>query len=112
MIAVALALVASVDAAQAAVKANNQFAIALFEKLPKGNAKGNKFISPLSAFQALSMAMDGAEGEPRAQRKGALFATKLPLEELDGANPALLSSFKARESRLSVANSLWADKDI
>lgn len=95
-----------------AAQANNQFGLGLFKTVTKRNDKGNKFLSPVSAYLALSMAYNGASGETLNQMEATLGLARLDRDEVNQANQLLIRSLNSRgsEFQLSVANSLWSRK--
>ncbi len=108
-----LALFISVSAfavdARVAGEASNQFGVQLFKSTTKRTAKGNKFLSPLSAYLALSMAYNGTEGTTQAEMEKALALTGMTRDEANDANRQLIAALTTgRDFDLSVANSLWA----
>lgn len=98
--------------AKGAAKANNAFGVKLFRETKKETDKGNKFLSPVSAYLALSMAYNGATGRTRAEMESALAVAGLVRDDVNEGNLALLKSLTSRrkEFELAIANSLWAKK--
>lgn len=93
----------------AAAQANNEFGIALFKATAKRTAQGNKFLSPISAFLALSMAYNGTEGQTQAEMERALAVTGLTRTQVNHANRELIAALTTdRDFELRIANSLWA----
>ncbi|MCK5676009.1 MAG: outer membrane lipoprotein-sorting protein, partial [Verrucomicrobia bacterium] len=90
----------------------NQLTFDLYEKL-SGKDDGNLFVSPYSISTALAMAYGGARGETAGQMEGCLrFGGQ------GATHPALSLLRKTLNSvqekghvQLSVANSLWPQKD-
>jgi serpin B len=86
---------------------DNQFGFEVMGKLHKEGE--NVFISPLSISTALQMTAGGAKGETRDEMTQALHVKDLALPE---CNKALLDACNSRKDfKLSVANSLWSDKE-
>lgn len=90
---------------------NNDFAFDMFEKLQE-EERNNIFFSPYSISEALVMTYAGAKGTTQSQMATALH--------FDHDNQALHNNFNALDLHLnytdsnytlSVANSLWPDKD-
>ncbi len=97
--------------ARTAARANNQFGVNLFKASTARSAKGNKFLSPTSAFLALSMLDNGAEGTTRAGIETTLALAGITREELNDANLLLMSKLQTgRDFTLGIANSLWGKK--
>jgi len=94
----------------AVVKGNNEFAVALYDKLRSQG--GNLFFSPESVSAALAMTYAGARGNTAAEMAKTLRFT-LPPDRLHPAMGALLAGLNApREAyQLRVANALWAEQD-
>lgn len=101
---------------QALVAGNSHFAFDLYRML-RAEA-GNLFLSPYSISTALAMTYAGARGETERQMADTLHFT-LPQERLHPAFNALdlavtrpgQSAEEAEYFRLSVANSLWGQRD-
>jgi serpin B len=96
------------------VSANNSFGFKLFEELTEQNPGKNVFISPTSIAIALEMTYNGARGETQQAMAEALQLKEMSLQELNQANAAIMKSLNDLNSdvQLSIANSLWANKDI
>ncbi|AQQ53119.1 serpin family protein [Planococcus lenghuensis] len=93
------------------VQANNQLGMELLPEI-SANENGNKFISPLSLYMALSMLYNGADGKTAAEIADVLNTSLTP-EEMSRAN-ASLSMMLANNSEsvvLEVANSVWLNED-
>lgn len=95
------------------VKSYNDFALHLGDKLLKESNGENLFISPLSVTFALSLVLNGAEGETRAELQQALGLEGLTLEALNKGNKVLtdLLTYEDTEVELKIANGLWARKE-
>lgn len=111
-------LVASVALAEterdvaAVVAGNSSFGFELYQKLSE--KEGNIFFSPYSISTALAMTYAGAKGQTEKEMAGVLHFS-LPQEKLPEAFSKLQSSLNALQNKgcmnLSIANSLWAQKD-
>lgn len=113
LVSVALAAVLAVPSfgadGQVAANANNEFGLELFKNTQKTTAKGNKFLSPASAYLALAMLYNGATGETADQIAEALALTGLTLEEINESSQALMTALtETSEFELNIANSVWA----
>ncbi|MCL6604488.1 MAG: serpin family protein [Paenibacillus sp.] len=95
------------------VKAYNDFALHLADKLLKESSGENLFISPLSITFALSLVLNGAEGGTRAELQQALGVEGMTLEALNKGNEVLtdLLTYEDTEVELKIANGLWARKE-
>ena len=97
--------------AQSIVQNNSAFGFDLYQKLKA--EKGNLFFSPYSISTALSMAYTGARGKTKEEMAKVLHFT-LKQELLHKSFSSLQSYLKAvqdkGEVKLSIANSLWAQK--
>jgi len=95
---------------QAVVKANNQFAIDLYNHI---NGNGNVFFSPFSIFDALSMTYAGARNETEEQMAKVLHIT-LPQERFHRAFSKIIEEIKSSVQKnkytLKIANALWGQK--
>jgi len=97
--------------ARTAARANNEFGVNLFKSTKARSAKGNKFLSPTSAFLALSMLNNGAEGTTRAGIEKTLALAGVTREELNDSNLLLMSKLSTgRDFTLGIANSVWGKK--
>ena len=96
------------------VEANTKFGFKLFSEILKKDAKENVFISPSSLAIALSMAYNGANGETRKAMSNALEFQGMTLEEINQAHQNLKAVLEKADPKvqLSIANSLWARKEI
>jgi serpin B len=94
------------------VQGNTAFALDLYAR-EKGNA-GNLFFSPYSISTALAMTYAGARGDTAEQMAKAL-RFGLPPQELPAAFPGVARRMdeigRGGQVSLSVANSLWCQKD-
>lgn len=95
-----------------AAKANNKFGGKLFSGTEKRSAKGNKFLSPTSAYLALAIAANGASGTTREEMEQTLALGRLGRNGMNAANAKLIQSLMTRGegSELSIANALWISK--
>jgi RNA polymerase sigma factor (sigma-70 family) len=94
------------------VKGNTTFACDLYARLREKD--GNFFTSPYSISTALAMTYAGARGQTAEEMANAMHFT-LPQERLHPAAGALVRDLsggdKKRGYQLSVANSLWGQKN-
>lgn len=93
--------------------AGSDFGFRLLHTLAAGKPSGNVLFSPFSISQALTLTMSGANGKTRQDMARTLGLTTLSPAQIDAANarllPALMSDPKVR---ITVANTLWADKGM
>ena len=83
------------------------FAIRLFKA--SQNDGQNSLVSPLSVMCALSMTLNGADGETKAQMEAVLG---MSVEELNNYIYSYINSLPVKNKyKLTVANSIWFDED-
>ena len=90
-----------------------EFAFRFFQaQMPADTARGNFFVSPLSAAFAVGMTANGAAGETRQEMLAALQVQDIPLERWNRFCRELLDSLPKADPQATVhiANSLWADE--
>ena len=89
--------------------ANTEFGFNLFRELHEEAPDKNVFISPLSVATALSMTVNGAEGQTRADMMATLEQSGLSLEQANEGFRQLLTLLPALdpEVQLLLANSIW-----
>ena len=90
-----------------------EFAFRFFQaQMPADTARGNFFVSPLSAAFAVGMTANGAAGETRQEMLAALQVQDIPLERWNRFCRELLDSLPKVDPQATVhiANSLWADE--
>jgi serpin B len=94
------------------VTGNTAFATDLYAKLK--NEKGNLFFSPYSISTALAMTLAGARGDT-AQQMADVLHLEVPQDRLHptfaGLEAELNAVQKKGKVQISVANSLWPQKD-
>lgn len=81
----------------------------LLNQLESEKEEANLFFSPLSVSLALSMALNGAEGETYQQIAKTLSYEKIPLEEINAQSALLMQTLRSPDPKaeVSLANSLW-----
>ena len=91
------------------VETDNDFAIDLLKATYKFEEKDNIFISPLSVSMALSMTLNGAEGETLEEMKEALRAKGYSVEDINEYNKSLKKALLEvdKSTELTIANSIW-----
>lgn len=86
---------------------NNIFSFNLLKQVEPDD-DNNVFISPMSAFMALSMVYNGADGETKDEMAETLQATELDEDMLNELNAELISKLHSYSSiELNIANSIW-----
>ena len=89
------------------------FAIKLMRALDATLEDNNSYVvSPLGASMALSMAMNGAQGETYDQIADALSYSDYSLDEINSYNNKLLTGLAAldNQAQIGIANSLWLNE--
>lgn len=97
------------------VEENNLFGFSFFEKvLSSEDPNINIMVSPLSVSQALSMALNGANGNTLTQMKEVLGFDDYSTDELNQSNQEIASSLIGHDPKvnMSIANSVWYRKDF
>lgn len=97
------------------VTQSNDFGFNLFEEIISNeDADKNVMISPLSANQALSMALNGARENTFDQMNAVLANSRLSVVEINEANKNLSDILLNRDSKvqLNIANSIWYRNDL
>ncbi len=101
--------------------ANNHFGFDLYQSVKEIKSdKENVLVSPLSAMAALTMTLNGAEGQTKQEMIDAL---KLLDSDYNNSLSELLKNLQKKSSNsanvkegseetLSVANAIWSNKDI
>lgn len=90
---------------EALARANREFSWDMFKKLNEQDAEENIFISPYSISSALTMALNGAEGNTRAEMEKVLHYGGMTREQLNKtyANEVI----SGKKVVLQNANSIW-----
>jgi serpin B len=97
----------------ALVDSGNSFAIDIFKKVAESEQPSkNLVISPLSISVALSMALNGANGETRAGMIEVLRSGGLSPANINDSYKSLSHSLLNVDNhvKLTIANSIWAEK--
>jgi serpin B len=97
----------------AVINANNQFAFDLYAELRKSAEGKNVFFSPYSISTALAMTYEGARGKT-AEEMQSVFHFPTDGKLRNSAFAAIHNQLNKPDSKfkLSIANSLWAQKDF
>ena len=90
------------------VNSSSEFALELFQEIEKSE-EGNYFFSPYSIHQALSMAMNGNEGDVLEEFLRVLHFEGLDLSKANGANKGLTEFLKNIDPKvaINIANAIW-----
>lgn len=96
------------------VSANVKFGFNLFSQLLIGDRNKNIFVSPPSVALALAMTYNGASGNTQEAMAKALELQGMNLQQINSSYAELKASLKNLDPKvkLSIANSLWVDKDV
>ena len=99
--------------AGAMIKQSNSFGIDLFREAAH-NYEDNMMLSPLSASTALSMLLNGCDGETYTQIRGMLGYDALSLDEINENYNSLVGQLLTVDPdvQLSLANSVWYRQDF
>lgn len=90
---------------------STDFAFKLFQQVAKDNSK-NVLVSPFSAYEALSMAANGADGSTKAAMAKALGVTAETFESLNTRNHAVLAELNSNDKvQMEIANAIYADSN-
>lgn len=94
---------------EAVGSANREFSWNLFKKLNTEDSSGNVFISPYSIANALTMALNGAEGNTRVEMEKALQVAGVTRDDLNRAYAAEANRLSKLDKKviLQNANSIW-----
>ncbi len=92
------------------VKQDNNFAFDLLRTTVRASEEPNTFISPLSVSMALSMTLNGAQGQTAEEMKQALRASDYTMDEINDYNQTLREALLKVDpsTQLGIANSIWA----
>ncbi|MFP4470052.1 MAG: serpin family protein [Bacteroidales bacterium] len=87
----------------------NNFGIRLFQAVAQDEPDENLMISPLSAGVALTMLLNGCDGNTYSQIKELLSYDDLSTEEINGAYRSLTEQLLAADPKvqLALANAVW-----
>ena len=96
------------------VQNDNSFAFDLLKATVKYESEPNVFISPLSVSMALSMTLNGAEGETATEMFEALRFGDFTMEEVNDYNKTLREALLSVDpsTELNIANSIWNRQGI
>lgn len=88
---------------------DNNFAFDLLKTTINAESKPNVFISPLSVSMALSMTLNGANGETAGEMFQALRVSGYTMEQVNDYNQTLREALLEVDpsTELGIANSIW-----
>jgi serine protease inhibitor len=94
--------------------ANGDFAIKLFKQLHLGEPNVNIFVSPFSISTALTMTLNGANGQTLDDMRNTLEIADLEMPSVNDSYKQLLAALPALDpkTKLKLANSIWPEKDF
>lgn len=89
--------------------ADNDFGFDLFQNILQNDSSDNLMISPLSVSAALSMTLNGADGQTMQDMKHTLHFDDLVSEDFNQAMKELLDALTSVDPKviLNIANSIW-----
>lgn len=99
----------------ALIESGNEFAFDIFKNIISGENEGkNVMISPLSISSALSMTINGANGETREAMLEALRLKGITVDAVNKAYRDLTKALISVDKRvlISIANSVWTEDDF
>ncbi|GET26704.1 serpin family protein [Prolixibacter sp. NT017] len=97
------------------VNSDNQFGFNLFGTLIENSEAGtNLMISPLSISSALSMALNGANGDTRTEMEQVLSSSGFTTDDINSAYQKLIPALRNCDTSvdLDIANSIWIRKNF
>lgn len=91
------------------IQSNNNFGFKIFKKLHEESPDDNLFISPTSIATALTMTLNGADGNTKSQMQSTLELSDFTIEEVNGAYQTMLPAIQSLDDEvtLNIANSIW-----
>jgi len=99
----------------ALIESGNDFAFDIFRNVISGEDEGkNIMISPLSISYALSMTVNGANGETRDAMLEALRIDGISIDAMNKAYKDLTTALLSVDKRvlMSIANSVWTENNF
>ena len=99
----------------ALIESGNGFAFDIFDRVLKGAGENeNIMISPLSISYALSMTVNGANGDTRDAMLEALRLKGISVDEINSSYKNLTGALLSVDKRvlMSIANSVWIENDF
>jgi serpin B len=99
----------------ALIESGNSFAFDIFSKVLKSAGENeNVMISPMSISYALSMTLNGANGDTRAAMLEALRLNGITVDAINNSYKNLTEALLSVDKRvlISIANSVWTENDF
>ncbi|MBW4633259.1 MAG: serpin family protein [Iphinoe sp. HA4291-MV1] len=95
------------------ITANTKFGFKLFSEVLKNDNSKNIFVSPSSVAIALAMTYNGASGSTKEAMAKVLELKGLNLQQINSSNAVLKKLLENPDPKvqLTIANSLWANKE-
>lgn len=95
---------------QELIEANTEFGLSLFQTLVTQDPNQNVFVSPTSIAIALSMLIQGANGNTQQEMLSTLGYQNLTLQQINTANQSLLNILEKKDTQveLALANAIYA----
>lgn len=93
---------------------HNNFALELLKEINSEQPEGNIFISPISASLALTMTMNGADGETYHEMNKVLGYNSADKEQLNASCKALIDELYDLSGNIefNLANSIWLNDNF
>jgi serine protease inhibitor len=90
---------------------STDFSLKLFKQVAKDSSK-NVLVSPFSAYEALSMTANGADGSTKAAMAKVLGVSAETFGALNDRNHAVLSELNSNDKvQMEIANAIYADSN-
>jgi serpin B len=91
------------------IQRSNQFGVELFKAVSQDDAGETLLISPLSASAALTMLLNGCDGETQQQISEMIGYSDLTIDEINAAYNSLVQQLLEadEEIQLGLANAVW-----
>lgn len=99
----------------ALIESGNSFAFDIFSQVQKNAGESeNVMISPMSISYALSMTLNGANGETRTAMLEALRLNGITVDAINNSYKNLTEALLSIDKRvlISIANSVWTENDF
>lgn len=96
------------------ISSGNEFGLALFQRLAIGSPEENVILSPLSAYLALGMTANGADGETLEAMRATLAQAELSEDAANEAFRDLMELLLGLDEHVEfqLANSIWHRDDF
>ncbi|NOY37649.1 MAG: serpin family protein [Chlorobi bacterium] len=96
------------------ISADNRFGFELFNKILKTDSSENLMISPFSVSTALSMTLNGADGQTLEDMKQVLHFNDLVSDDFNASMKELIHAILSVDPEviMNIANSIWYRQDF